>query len=104
MEIVKVKVSYRDKTTSQNVELGSVEAPRFATVDEAVAYFDKVEEGKGVELVLDYIHAAYDISLQNTFRAANRPDRAKSQSLTAKFKQMTPEQQAELLRNAGIEV
>lgn len=103
MKTTTVPVSYRDKTTSQNVKLGDIEVPRFENVGEAIEFFDAKEEGKGEELVLDYVHAAYDIAQQNTFRAANRPDRTKTQSATAKFRQLSPEQQAELLRQAGIE-
>lgn len=99
-----VSVSYRDKATNQNVKLGDITVPRFESVDEAVEFFNKQEDGKGVELVLDYVHAAYDIVLQGVFRAANRPDREKSQSLAAKFKQLTPEQQLEALKAAGITI
>ena len=104
METKQIKVSYRDKTTNQNVELGFVDAPRFATVNEAIEYFESEEAGKGQETCLDYIHTALDIELQRQFREANRPDRTKTQSLTSKFKQLTPEQQADLLKKAGIEV
>jgi hypothetical protein len=104
MKTEAIKVSYRDKTTGQNVSLGTIDAPRFADVDEAVAYFDAQEEGKGVEVTLEYIHTALDIELQRQHRDANRPDRPKTQSATAKFKQLSPEKQAELLRAAGIEI
>ena len=104
METETIKVSYRDKTTGTNVALGTIDAPRFANVGEAVEFFDKAEPGKGEESVLDYIHTAYDIELQRIFRDEKRPDRAKTQSATAKFKQLSPEKQAELLRLAGIEI
>jgi hypothetical protein len=104
MKTESIKVSYRDKATNQNVSLGTIDSPRFDSVDEAVAYFDAEEPGKGVETVLDYIHTALDIELQRRHRDANRPDRPKVQSATAKFKQLSPEKQAELLRQAGIEL
>ncbi len=104
MKTESVKVSYRDKTTGQNVSLGTVDSCRFDNVSEAVVYFDAEQEGKGEELVLSYVHAALDIERQNQFRAANRPDREKTQSASAKFKQLSPEKQAELLRAAGIEI
>jgi len=104
MKTESLKVSYRDKTTNQNVSLGTIDAPRFDSVEEAVEYFDAQEAGKGVEAVLDYIHTAHDIELQRIHRDANRPDRPKTQSAAAKFKQLSPEKQAELLRQAGIEV
>lgn len=104
MKTESIKVSYRDKATNQNVSLGSVDAPRFDNIDEAVQYFEGEEAGKGVETVLDYIHTALDIELQRRHRDANRPDRAKTQSASAKFKQLSPEKQAELLRQAGIEL
>lgn len=104
METETIGVSYRDKATNQNVKLGDIEVPRFKSVEEAVEFFNSKEDGKGVELVLDYVHAAYDIVMQGNFRAANRPDREKTQSHTAKFKQLSPEKQLEALRAAGIEV
>jgi hypothetical protein len=104
MKTETIGVSYRDKTTNQNVKLGDIEVPRFETVEEAVEYFNQQEDGKGIELVLDYVHTAYDIKQQAEFRAANRPDREKSQSLGAKFKKLTPEQQLAALKAAGIEL
>jgi hypothetical protein len=58
----------------------------------------KADEGKGEEIALDYIHTALDIDLQRQYRDANRPDKPKTQSATAKFKQLSPEKQKELLR------
>jgi uncharacterized protein (DUF1810 family) len=104
MKTETIKVSYRDKTTGTNVPLGTIDAPRFDNVEEAIAYFDKEEPGKGLETCLEYIHTALDIELQRIYRDANRPDRPKVQSATAKFKQLSPEKQAELLRQAGIEI
>jgi hypothetical protein len=103
MKTEKIGVSYRDKSTNTNVSLGEIDAPRFDSVEEAVQYFDGEDQGKGVETVLEYIHTALDIDLQRRFRDANRPDRPKAQSATAKFRQLSPEKQAELLRQAGIE-
>ena len=104
MKTEAIKVSYRDKSTNQNVSLGTIDAPRFDSVEEAVSYFESQEPGKGQETVLDYVHTALDIELQRQHRDANRPDRPKTQSATAKFKQLSPERQAELLRQAGIEI
>lgn len=104
MKTEAIKVSYRDKATNQNVSLGTIDAPRFESVEEAVEYFEAQEAGKGQETCLDYIHTALDIELQRQHRDANRPDRPKVQSATAKFKQLSPEKQAELLRQAGIEL
>lgn len=104
MKTEAIKVSYRDKTTQSNVALGTIDAPRFENVEEAVSYFNAQEEGKGVENCLDYIHTALDIELQRQYREANRPDRDKQQSATAKFKQLSPEKQAELLKLAGIDL
>ena len=58
METEAIKVSYRDKTSGTNVSLGTVDAPRFASVDEAVEYFESQEAGKGVELARIYPHRA----------------------------------------------
>jgi len=104
MKTEAIKVSYRDKTTGQNVSLGTIDAPRFDDVDEAIAYFESQEAGKGQEVTLEYIHTALDIELQRQYRDANRPDRTKTQSATSKFKQLSPEKQLEALRAAGIEV
>lgn len=104
MKTETIKVSYRDKETKQNVSLGTIDAPRFDSVEEAVSFFDGENDGKGVEAVLDYIHTAYDIELQRRHRDANRPDRPVTQSATAKFKQLSPEKQAELLRLVGVDV
>lgn len=102
MKTESIKVSYRDKATGQNVSLGSVDAPRFDGVEEAVAYFEAEEAGKGQELCLEYIHTALDIELQRLHRDANRPDRTKVASATSKFKQLSPELQERLLREAGV--
>lgn len=103
MKTEAIKVSYRDKQTNQNVSLGTIDAPRFDSVSEAVEYFESEEAGKGQEVCLEYIHTALDIELQRRHRDANRPDRPKTQSATAKFKQLSPEKQAELLKAAGID-
>ena len=97
-----ITVSYRDKTTNTNVPLGKIDAPRFDSTTEAVAFFDKQEAGKGEELVLDYIHTAYDIELQRQHRDSNRPDKPKANSNLSKFRQLSPDKQEELLRNAGL--
>ena len=104
METEKIKVSYRDKSANppKNVHLGDIDVPRFGNTAEAVAYFETEEAGKGEELCLSYIHAAYDIEQQRIFRDANRPDREKTVSMTAKFKQLSPEKQEEILRQAGL--
>jgi hypothetical protein len=82
--------------------LGDIDVPRFASTSEAVAYFEADEAGKGEELCLGYIHTAHDIEQQRIFRDANRPDREKTVSMSAKFKQLSVEKQEELLRNAGV--
>lgn len=103
METTKIKVSYRDKEANKNVPLGDIDAPRFGSVEEAVAFFESEEgEGKGVGTVLDYIHTAYDIELQRRFRDTHRPDKPKAASNVSVFKQLTQAQQEELLRNAGL--
>lgn len=104
MKTEPIKVSYRDKTTGTNVPLGTIDAPRFENLEEAVAYFDAEEQGKGIENCLEYIHTALDIELQRQKRDADRPDREKTKSAASKFKQLSPEKQAELLRMAGIDV
>ena len=101
MKTEKIKVSYRDKTTNTNVPLGEIDAPRFENVGEAIEYFTK-DGVVGESEMLEYVHIAHDIELQRQFREANRPDKTKTQSNTAKFKQLSPEMQEELLRQAGI--
>jgi len=103
MEFQKIKVSYRDKEAQKNVSLGEIDAPRFATVDEAVSYFEENEgAGKGVETLLDYVHTASDIELQRRHRDANRPDKPKTTSNLSVFKQLSQSQQEDLLRQAGL--
>lgn len=103
METTKIKVSYRDKTTNTNVALGEIDVPRFASVQEAVDFFEEKEgEGKGEETVLEYVHTAFDIELQRRHRDANRPDKPKSTSNLSKFRQLSPDKQEELLRQAGL--
>ena len=100
MEMVKVKVSYRDKEKNENVPLGDVDVPRFANTAEAVAYFGEhdVNGMKGEEAALDLIHRSYDIILQADARAERRPDQVKTVSNVKKFKQLTEAQQEELLK------
>lgn len=107
MKTDKVPVSYRDKEKNQNVSLGEIEVQIPDTVEEAIQLFGKGENGevdptKGEELLLDYATKAYIIDLQREYRDANRPDKPKTQSNLAKFKQLSQEKQEELLRAAGI--
>ena len=97
--------SYMDKsvTPAIRVDLGDITAPRFASVDEAKTFFETEEgEGKGEETLLEYIHAAYDVELQRRKRDANRPDKPKSSSNVAKFKQLSQGKQEELLKAVGL--
>ena len=102
MQTEAIKVSYRDKASGTNVSLGTVDAPRFASVNEAVDYFEAQEVGKGVELALEYIHTAHDIELQRIHRDANRPDKPKTTSNVSKFKQLSLDKQEEILREHGL--
>lgn len=102
MKTEAIKVSYRDKAANTNVSLGTVDAPRFDSVEEAVEFFNSQEEGKGSELVLEYVHTAYDIELQRRHRDANRPDKPKTTSNLSKFKQLSQDKQEELLKAAGL--
>ena len=102
MQTEAIKVSYRDKATSTNVSIGTVDAPRFVSVAEAVEYFESQEAGKGEELALEYIHTAHDIELQRKHRDANRPDKVKSVSNVSKFKQLSQDKQEEILREHGL--
>lgn len=102
MEVEKIKVSYRDKEKSVNISLGEIEVPRFSSLAEATEYFDTKYAGKGVETCLELIHSANDIDEQRRHRDANRPDRPKEQSLLAKFRQLTPEAQADMLKSHGV--
>lgn len=104
MEFAKIKVSYRDKesTPPKNVSLGEIDAPRFASVEEALEYL-RAEEGDGKEVgvLLDYLHTALDIELQRRHRDAHRPDKPKTTSNLAIFKQLSQAQQEELLKASG---
>ena len=107
MKTEKVPVSYRDKEKNQNVSLGEIEVQIPETVEEAVQLFGQgdngtVDQGKGLETLLDYATKAYIIDLQREHRDANRPDKPKTQSNLAKFKQLSQDKQEELLRAAGI--
>ncbi len=104
MKTEKIGCSYRDKSQNPpvSVSLGDIDAPRFESVAEATAYFEAEEAGKGDELALEYIHAAYDVELQRRKRDAQRPDKPKSTSNVAKFKQLSQEKQEELLRAHGL--
>lgn len=102
MQTEAIKVSYRDKTSGTNVSLGTVDAPRFTSVAEAVEYFESQEAGKGEELALEYIHTAHDIELQRKHRDANRPDKPKTTSNVSKFKQLSQDKQEEILREHGL--
>ena len=104
MKTESIRVNYRDKSTTPptTVSLGVIDAPRFESVEEAVEYFDKEESGKGVELVLEYVHVAYDIELQRRKRDAERPDKPKTVSNLSKFKQLSADKQEELLKAAGL--
>ena len=95
MQTAKADVSYRDKSTNTNVSLGTIDVPKPETVEEAIELY-------GVEEFLSCAHTAYVIDKQKEFRDANRPDREKKVSLLAKFKQIAPDKQEELLRLAGI--
>ena len=99
-----IKCSYMDKSTTPptRVDLGDIDAPRFDSVAEAVAFFDAEENGKGDDLALEYIHAAYDIELQRRKRDANRTDKPKTVSNISKFKQLSADKQEELLKAAGL--
>ena len=102
MKTEAIKVSYRDKASGTNVSLGTVDAPRFDNVQEAVTYFEAQEAGKGEELALEYIHTAHDIELQRQHRDANRPDKPKTTSNVSKFKQLSLDKQEEILREHGL--
>jgi hypothetical protein len=107
MKTEKVPVSYRDKEKNQNISLGEIEVQVPDTVEEAIELFGRGENGevdrsKGEEQLLDYAAKAYVIDLQREYRDANRPDKPKGQSNLAKFKQLSPEKQEELLKAAGI--
>ena len=102
MKTEAIRVSYRDKATNTNVSLGTIDVPRFESVGEAVDFFNSQEEGKGEELVLEYVHTAYDIELQRRHRDGNRPDKPKTTSNVSKFKQLSQDKQEELLRAAGL--
>lgn len=102
MKTEPIKVSYRDKASGTNVSLGTVDAPRFDTVEEAVAFFEAQEAGKGVKLTLEYIHTAHDIKLQRQHRDVNRPDKPKTSSNVSKFKQLSTDKQEEILREHGL--
>ena len=102
MKTEAIKVSYRDKLAGTNVSLGTVDAPRFDNVQEAVDYFEAQEPGKGVGLALEYIHTAHDIELQRVHRDANRPDKPKTTSNVSKFKQLSLDKQEEILREHGL--
>ena len=102
MKTEAIKVSYRDKVAGTNVSLGTVDAPRFDNVTEAVEYFEAQEAGKGEELALEYIHTAHDIELQRQHRDANRPDKPKTTSNVSKFKQLSLDKQEEILREHGL--
>jgi hypothetical protein len=107
MKSEKVPVSYRDKEKNQNVSLGEIDAQIPETVEEAISLFGRgdngeVDQDKGVETLLDYATKAYIIDLQREYRDANRPDKPKGTSNLAKFKQLSPEKQEELLKAAGI--
>ena len=103
MKTEQIKVSYRDKEANKNVALGTVDAPRFDSLEEASAFFESEEgEGKGVGAVLDYIHTAYDIELQRRYRDAHRPDKPKAASNVSIFKTLSQAQQEELLKNFGL--
>lgn len=102
-----VDVSYRDKEKNQNVSLGKIQVQCPETVDEAIELFGRgdngeVDKDKGLEQLLDYATKAYVIDLQREYRDANRPDKPKTQSNLAKFKQLSQDKQEELLRAAGI--
>ena len=103
MKTEQIKVSYRDKVANKNVPLGEVDAPRFDSIEEAVAFFESEEgDGKGVGAVLDYVHTAYDIELQRRHRDANRPDKVKTTSNVSIFKTLSQAQQEELLKSFGL--
>ena len=105
MKTEQIKVSYRDKESvpPKNVPLGTVDAPRFDLVEEAVVFFESEEgEGKGEGALLDYVHTAYDIELQRRHRDANRPDKPKTTSNVSIFKTLSQAQQEELLKSFGL--
>lgn len=103
MKTEQIKVSYRNKETGKNEPLGLVDAPRFESLEEAVAFFESEEgEGKGVGSTLDYVHTAYDIELQRRHRDVNRPDKPKTTSNVSIFKTLSQAQQEELLKSFGL--
>ena len=102
MKTASIKVSYRDKEKNETVSLGTIEVPRFDNLEEAVEYFDAENPGKGEGDALEYVHTALDIELQRRHRDANRTDKPKVTSNTAKFRQLSPEAQEAALRAAGV--
>lgn len=102
MKSEKVPVSYRDKEAGKNISLGEIDVQVPETVDEAIQLFGDGDQSKGVETLLDYASRAYIIDKQREHRDANRPDKPKSASNLGKFKQLSPEKQEELLRQAGV--
>lgn len=102
MKTTPIKVSYRNQETKETVSLGTIDAPRFDGLEEAVEYFNAENPGKGEADALEYIHTALDIELQRRHRDANRPDKTKTTSNLGKFKQLSADKQEELLRQAGL--
>ena len=104
MKTTPIKVSYRNQETKETVSLGTIDAPRFDNLEEAVEYFEAEDPGKGESNALEYVHTALDIELQRRHRDANRTDKPKTTSNVAKFKQLSEEEQLEALRSRGVAV
>ena len=95
MKSDKVKVSYRDREAHIDISLGEIELQQPETVAEALELY-------GEEDFLDYAYKAYVIEEQRKHRDAHRPDKPKSVSNLAKFKQLSADKQEELLRQYGV--
>ena len=85
-----VKVSFRDKSTGSNVELGVLELDLPETLAEVTEQFEEKD-------IVEYVVSAFVIQQQGEYRAAHRPDRPKGQSILAKFKALPIEMQEQLL-------
>jgi hypothetical protein len=96
MKVSPVTVRYRDSESKQNVLLAIIDVEIPETVDEAIQLLG---EGKVIDLALEH-HIA---EKRRQFRRENRPKKPRSpRSAIGKFRTLSPEQQEELLKRAGV--
>jgi hypothetical protein len=96
MKIQPVNVSYRDAASKQKASLGSIDVEIPETIEEAIQLF-------GAEKFMTYAREHYILEQRCKAVREKRPRKTRiPKSPAGKFRQLSPEQQEELLKYAGV--